>query len=157
MQREQVSLFFSYICFSKFNFIPFKVSTLNIAVWVMHENLENATCLSFRYLIVIPSFEWQNATLFSPSLYSIFLSISPEKIKLPSKYQGVSKFSFFFFPNTLQIVNHFILAVEFFDENDLSVKRDLVLHEKWRSGKDDAKKRRSGYILRTQSFLKRKV
>ena len=102
---------------------------------------EIATCLYFRNLTVVSSFECQNDTLFSLSLYSIFLSISPEKIKLPSKYQGVSKFSFFFFPNTLQIVNHFILAVEFFDENVSSVKRDLVLHEKWRSGKDDAKKR----------------
>ena len=38
--------------------------------------IEIATCLSFRNLTVVLSFECQNDTLFSLSLYSIFLSIS---------------------------------------------------------------------------------
>lgn len=66
------------------------------------------------------------------------------------------KFSFLFFTTTVQIGNPFILAKEFSDDNVLSVKRDLVLHEKQRSGKDDVQKGEVD-ILRTQSFLKRKV
>ena len=135
---------------------PFsKVSNLNIAVWIMHEShwnchmavlQESDCCLIFwvpKWYLIFSFF------IFHISFYF------PRKIELPSKYQGASKFSFLFFSNTLQIVNPLILAGEFFDEYVFSVKRDLVLHEKWRSEKDDAKKKVD--ILRTQSFLKRKV
>ena len=136
---------------------PFsKFSNLNIAVWIMHENhwnchmsvlQESDCCLIFwvpKWYLIFSFF------IFHISFYF------PRKIELPSKYQGASKFSFLFFSNTLQIVNPLILAGEFFDENILSVKSDLVLHEKWRSGKDDAQKGEVD-ILRTQRFLKRKV
>lgn len=106
--------------------------------------IEIATCLSFGNLTIFSSFEYQNPTSFL-FLYIPYFFLFPKKIKLPSKYQGALKFSFLFFKNTLQIVNPFILVGEFSDENVLSVKSDLVLHEKCRGGKDDVQKGRSWY------------
>ena len=58
---------------------PFsKVSNLNIAVWIMHENQWNYHMSVLQDLTVVSSFECQNDTLFSLSLYSIFL-LFPQK------------------------------------------------------------------------------
>ena len=134
---------------------PFsKVSNLNIAVWIMHENhwnchmsvlQESDCCLIF----------WVPKWYLIFSFFILHISFYfPRKIELSSKYQGASKFSFLFFSNTLQIVNPLILTGEFFDENVSSVKRDLVLHEKWRSGKDDAKKREKLIFWELKVFWK---
>ena len=55
--------------------------------------IEIATCLSFRNLTVVSSFECQNDTLFLFLLYIPYFFLFPQ-IELPSKYQGASKFSF---------------------------------------------------------------
>ena len=110
MKREQVSLLFGYVCFSKFSFIPFvgihtwkrgwgkrevridlgndiqtterdlvlsrRLAILTLQLELCMRTIEIATCLSFRNLAVVSSFECQNDTLFSLSLYSIFLLFS---------------------------------------------------------------------------------
>ena len=139
MKREQVSLLFGYVCFSKFGFIHFvrihtwkrgwrkmEVSTdqgndiqtkdrdmflsqrlaiLTLQFELCMRTIEIDTCLSFRNLTVVSSFECQNDTLFSLSLYSIFLSISQEKLSCLPNIKVLQNFLFSSFSNTLQIVN----------------------------------------------------
>ena len=143
MKREQVSLLFGYVCFSKFSFIPFvgihtwkrgwrkrevridlgndiqtterdlvlsrRLEILTLQFELCMRAIEIATCLSFRNLTVVSSFECQNDTLFSLSLYSIFLSISPEKSSCLPNIKVLRNFLFSSFQTHFKLLTPWFL------------------------------------------------
>lgn len=191
MQREQISLLFSYVYFSKFSLIPFvgihiwqkgwkkievrtelgnhiqttkrdPIHSRRLALLILQFELcmrtvAIATCLSFRYLTVVPSFKYQKWDFlhiihhFISFILHISFQIPFQNQKFLKLYFLLSKKKHFKWLNPLFLLKNFLMKMF------LSVKREPGRTSKKKNVENMMLKKKEVDILKAQRFMNRRV